>query len=51
MPIVCAASHWPRGMLRIAARITSAAYPPTFRLNAITADGNGSMTTPNCGSA
>ena len=32
----------PRGTERIAARMVSAAYPPTFSVNATTADGNGS---------
>ena len=49
--MVCAASHWPFGMLWIADRMISAAYPPTLSENAITAAGNGSILTPNWGRA
>ena len=49
--MVSAASHWPLGMLWIAERMISAAYPPTLSENAITAAGNGSIFTPICGSA
>src|SRR5512145_2619778 len=45
IPIVYAASHWPFGTDRIAARITSAAYPPTLSENATIALGHGSITT------
>ena len=49
MPIVCAASHWPLGTDRIAARMTSAAYPPTLSENAMIALGHGSIVTPTEG--
>jgi len=45
-PTVWPASHCPFGTDRIAARITSAAYPPTLSENATIAAGHGSMTTP-----
>ena len=50
MPIVYPASHWPFGTERIAARMTSAAYPPTFSENAMIALGHGSITMPIAGS-
>ena len=49
MPMVWAASHCPRGTDRIAARITSAAYPPTLRLKAMMAAVNGLNVSPSDG--
>ena len=39
MPMVVAASYWPRGTERIEPRMISAAYPPTLRLSAMQAAG------------
>src|SRR3954463_140759 len=50
IPIMCAASHCPFGTDWIAARITSAAYPPTLRENAMIALGHGLIVTPIDGS-
>ena len=50
IPIMCAASHCPFGTDWIAARITSAAYPPTFSVNAMIALGHGLIVTPTEGS-
>src|SRR5680860_618590 len=50
IPIMYAASHWPLGTERIAARMTSAAYPPTLSENAITALGHGLIRMPMDGS-
>ena len=50
MPIVYPASHWPLGTDRIAARMISAAYPPTLSENAAIALGHGSITMPTAGS-
>ena len=46
MPIMCAASHWPLGTDWIAARITSAAYPPTLSEKAMIALGQGLIVSP-----
>ena len=48
-PTVDAAYHCPLGTARIEERMTSAAYPPTLRVNARTAAGNGSKRTPIAG--
>src|SRR5690606_14781911 len=49
IPIVSAASHWPFGIERMEARITSDAYAPTFNEKPMTAAGKGSIVTPSDG--